>query len=122
MTLNEPVRLAKRVAALVPCSRREAELYIEGGWVRVDGIVVEEPQFRVGPGQRVEIDAKGFRTSRGAYVLTITSVNEIAGATPIFAGIPVIGSIEASFSTDVFQFTPNETETAIIDVTRCGFR
>ncbi len=35
--MTEPVRLAKRVAAMVPCSRREAEQYIEGGWVRVDG-------------------------------------------------------------------------------------
>lgn len=40
-------RLAKRVAALLPCSRREAEQYIAGGWVRVDGRVVEEPQHRV---------------------------------------------------------------------------
>lgn len=55
--MTEPVRLAKRVAALVPCSRREAEQYIEGGWVRVDGVVVEEPQHRVGDGQRVELDA-----------------------------------------------------------------
>ncbi len=43
----ETVRLAKRVAEMVPCSRREAEQYIEGGWVSVDGVVVEEPQFRV---------------------------------------------------------------------------
>ena len=42
-----PVRLAKRLAELVPCSRREAELYIAGGWVTVDGVVVEEPQFMV---------------------------------------------------------------------------
>src|SRR4051794_17532255 len=55
--MTEPVRLSKRVAALVPCSRREAEQYIEGGWVRVDGDVVEEPQFRVGDAQRVELDA-----------------------------------------------------------------
>ncbi len=40
-------RLAKRVAQMIPCSRSEAEQYIEGGWVRVDGKVVEEPQFRV---------------------------------------------------------------------------
>jgi 23S rRNA pseudouridine2604 synthase len=53
--MTEPVRLAKRVAALVPCSRREAEQYIEGGWVRVDGIVIEEPQFRV-TDERVELD------------------------------------------------------------------
>lgn len=48
-------RLSKRVAALVPCSRRQAEQYIEGGWVRVDGQVVEEPQFRVAR-QQVELD------------------------------------------------------------------
>jgi 23S rRNA pseudouridine2604 synthase len=54
--MTEPVRLAKRVAALVPCSRREAEQYIEGGWVRVDGKVIEEPQFRV-TDERVELDA-----------------------------------------------------------------
>ena len=52
---SEPVRLAKHVAAMVPCSRREAEQYIEGGWVRVDGVVVEEPQFRVAD-QKVELD------------------------------------------------------------------
>lgn len=45
--MADPVRLAKRLAALVPCSRREAELYIAGGWVTVDGQVVEEPQFMV---------------------------------------------------------------------------
>jgi 23S rRNA pseudouridine2604 synthase len=45
--MSEPVRLSKRLAELVSCSRREAELYIEGGWVMVDGEVVEEPQFKV---------------------------------------------------------------------------
>ncbi|SFC02426.1 23S rRNA pseudouridine2604 synthase [Polaromonas sp. OV174] len=45
--MNEPVRLAKRLAEMLSCSRREAEQYIEGGWVTVDGVVVEEPQFRV---------------------------------------------------------------------------
>jgi 23S rRNA pseudouridine2604 synthase len=45
--MTEPVRLAKRLVELVCCSRREAELYIAGGWVTVDGQVVEEPQFMV---------------------------------------------------------------------------
>jgi 23S rRNA pseudouridine2604 synthase len=48
-------RLAKRVAEMVPCSRREAEQYIEGGWVSVNGQVVEEPMFRVST-QKVAID------------------------------------------------------------------
>ena len=54
--MAEPIRLAKRVAAQAGCSRREAELLIEGGWVKVDGQVVEEPPARVADGQRVEID------------------------------------------------------------------
>lgn len=52
---EEPQRLSKVVAALVPCSRREAEQYIAEGWVRVDGRVVDEPQFRVA-NERIDID------------------------------------------------------------------
>ena len=44
---NEGERLSKRVMALKGCSRKEAEQYIEGGWVMVNGVVVEEPAFRV---------------------------------------------------------------------------
>ena len=54
--MSEPVRLARRVAELKGCSRREAEQYIEGGWVKVDGAVVEEPMFRVQE-QRIDVDA-----------------------------------------------------------------
>lgn len=52
--MPEPVRLSKRLIEQVGCSRREAELFIAGGWVLVDGQVVDEPQFKVG-GQRVEL-------------------------------------------------------------------
>ncbi|MDQ3272116.1 MAG: rRNA pseudouridine synthase [Pseudomonadota bacterium] len=62
--MTEPVRLAKALAQMLNCSRREAEQYIEGGWVRVDGVVVEEPQFRVG-GQKIELD-------RDASLLALT--------------------------------------------------
>jgi 23S rRNA pseudouridine2604 synthase len=66
---DEPQRLSKVVAALVPCSRREAEQYIAEGWVRVDGAVVEEPQFRVGEAQRVEIDPKARLQAVGPATL-----------------------------------------------------
>ena len=55
-TPDDAQRLAKVVAARVPCSRREAEQYIAEGWVRVDGQLVDAPQVRVSAGQRVEID------------------------------------------------------------------
>ncbi|MCA1769335.1 MAG: hypothetical protein LC652_05055 [Halomonas sp.] len=44
---NAGERLSKRLARELPCSRREAELYISGGWVKVDGQIVEEPQFKI---------------------------------------------------------------------------
>jgi 23S rRNA pseudouridine2604 synthase len=44
---NDGIRLAKRVAELVPCSRAEAERYIAGAGVTVDGVVVEDPATRV---------------------------------------------------------------------------
>lgn len=53
--MPEPIRLAKRVAELLSCSRAEAEQYILGGWVRVAGEVIEEPQFKV-LDQQVELD------------------------------------------------------------------
>jgi 23S rRNA pseudouridine2604 synthase len=40
-------RLSKRVMQLKGCSRSEAEQYIECGWVMVNGVVVEDPPFRV---------------------------------------------------------------------------
>lgn len=43
----EPTRLSKAVMQLVGCSRHQAEQYIEGGWVTVDGQVIEEPFFKV---------------------------------------------------------------------------
>jgi 23S rRNA pseudouridine2604 synthase len=52
---DEGIRLAKRVAEQVPCSRAEAERYIAGGWVTVDGAVVEEPAMRVTPAQQVNL-------------------------------------------------------------------
>ncbi|QIL20832.1 rRNA pseudouridine synthase [Thermomonas sp. HDW16] len=45
--MSDPVRLAKRVADLAHCSRIEAEQYIKGGWVSVDGRVVEDPAHPV---------------------------------------------------------------------------
>jgi 23S rRNA pseudouridine2604 synthase len=50
---DEGIRLAKRVAETVPCSRGEAERYIAGGWVTVDGVVVEDPATRVTAAQAV---------------------------------------------------------------------
>ena len=53
--MTEPSRLSKRVAELARCSRADADRYIEGGWVSVDGRVIEAPQHPVSD-ECVEID------------------------------------------------------------------
>lgn len=55
--MTTPVRLDKRVAELQHCSRADAQKYVEGGWVSVDGIVNEECQALVST-QRVTVDPK----------------------------------------------------------------
>ena len=60
-------RLAKRVAEQAKCSRSQAEQYIEGGWVRVDGQLVESVGARVLPHQTIELD-------KNASLLALESV------------------------------------------------
>jgi 23S rRNA pseudouridine2604 synthase len=57
-TRPEAQRLSKRLAAQLPCSRSDAENYIAGGFVRVDGAVIEEPMERVRDDQSVELDPR----------------------------------------------------------------
>ncbi|RSZ57824.1 RNA-binding protein [Massilia atriviolacea] len=52
---DSSIRLAKRVAEMMPCSRAEAEKYIAGGWISVDGVVIEEAGARVADEQEVTI-------------------------------------------------------------------
>lgn len=52
---DDAIRLAKRVAAQLGCSRAEAERYIAGGGISVDGKVVEDPASRVLSAQEVRV-------------------------------------------------------------------
>ena len=67
---GEGERLSKRVAQMLGCSRREAEQTIEGGWVRVDGQVVEIPQQRVLT-QTVSVDPDASLMALGEVTLIL---------------------------------------------------
>jgi 23S rRNA pseudouridine2604 synthase len=56
MTDSALVRLSKRMSELGLCSRREADEWIEKGWVRVDGKVVSELGSKVLPHQQITIE------------------------------------------------------------------
>ena len=51
----EKIRLSKRMSELRLCSRREADSYIERGWVEVDGKIVSELGSRVYPFQIITL-------------------------------------------------------------------
>jgi 23S rRNA pseudouridine2604 synthase len=54
-------RLAKRMSELGLCSRREADVWIENGWVKVDGKVETTLGVRVARDARIEIDPAAAR-------------------------------------------------------------
>src|SRR6185503_18718432 len=54
-------RLSKRMSELGLCSRREADEWIENGWVKVDGQVVSTLGARVSREAKIEIDQAAAR-------------------------------------------------------------
>lgn len=69
-TSQDLTRLNKRMAELGLCSRREADAWIEQGWVLVNGQPAEMG-VKVGPNDRVEIDprAKGHQETQVTILL-----------------------------------------------------
>jgi 23S rRNA pseudouridine2604 synthase len=69
-TPSELIRLNKRMAELGLCSRREADAWIEQGWVLVNGRPAEMG-VKVGPNDKVEIDprAKGHQQTQVTILL-----------------------------------------------------
>lgn len=54
-------RLSKRMSELGLCSRREADEWIENGWVSVDGQRITTLGARISPSARIEIDPEATR-------------------------------------------------------------
>lgn len=67
----EKIRISKLMAEQGLCSRREADAYIERGWVRVDGQVVSELGTKAWPDQKITLDrqAQKRQTSRVTILL-----------------------------------------------------
>ena len=53
---EKPERIAKRIARAGICSRREAEVYIADGRVKVNGVLLESPAFTVTESDIIEVD------------------------------------------------------------------
>lgn len=66
----EKIRLSKRMSELGLCSRREADVYIERGWVMVDGVQVKELGTKVFPSQAIKLN-KAAQSSQQARVTVL---------------------------------------------------
>ncbi|KRG72166.1 RNA-binding protein S4 [Stenotrophomonas terrae] len=73
--MTTPIRLDKRVAAQLQCSRSQAQQYIEGGWISVNGVVVETPQTMV----TEEVITLGSEGSTEAAEAATFLINKPAG-------------------------------------------
>ena len=79
MTGQEPLRLSKRMAELGLCSRREADAYIERGWVKVNGQTAVLGQ-KVSPADRIDLAREAHETqARRVTVLLNKPVGYVSG-------------------------------------------
>jgi 23S rRNA pseudouridine2604 synthase len=72
---SEGIRLSKRVADMLKCSRAEAEQVIVGGWVKVNQVVVDEPAHRV-KDENIDIHSTA---QRGKVPLLTVVLHKTAG-------------------------------------------
>jgi 23S rRNA pseudouridine2604 synthase len=74
------LRLAKRMSELGLCSRREADEWIEKGWVYVDGERIDTLGAKITPDQKIEIDpAAHAAQARLVTVLLHKPVGYVSG-------------------------------------------
>ncbi|AOB27095.1 MULTISPECIES: pseudouridine synthase [Bordetella] len=76
----EKVRISKLMSERGLCSRREADSYIERGWVRVDGVVVSELGARAFPDQVITLErAAAARQTARVTILLHKPVGYVSG-------------------------------------------
>ena len=64
---TDDIRLNKYIANSGMCSRRDADIYIQSGNVKVNGIVVTEMGYRVKPGEIVNFDGALITPEKKEY-------------------------------------------------------
>ena len=108
----EKIRLSKRMSELGLCSRREADAYIEQGWVYVDGEPVTELGTRIHPDQTITLNrAAQARQNERVTILLNKPVGFVSGL-PEDNHLPAVSLInkESRWKEDraLARFTPGQ--------------
>lgn len=71
MSVDEPVRLSKLMAQRGMCSRREADEFIERGWVFVDGVRMATLGVKILPHQVITLDERARELQSGLVTILL---------------------------------------------------
>ncbi len=80
-----PIRLNKYISNSGICSRREADVMISTGVVKVNGEVITTMGYKVNPGDKVVVDGRELKSEKKVYLLlnkpkdTITTTDDPGG-------------------------------------------
>ena len=106
--MSDPVRLSKLMAERGLCSRREADTYIERGWVYVDGIKVDVLGTKVDPGCEINLAAQAkTQQSQRATILLHKPIGYVSGQPePGYKPAVVLITPDNHWSEDKAHFHP----------------
>jgi 23S rRNA pseudouridine2604 synthase len=108
----EKIRLSKRMSELGLCSRREADSYIEQGWVYVDGEPVTELGTRIYPNQTITLNRKAQASQHERVTILLNKPIGYVSGLPEDNHQPAVSLInkESRWKEDraPIRFTPNQ--------------
>lgn len=106
----EKVRVSKLMSEQGLCSRREADAYIERGWVYVDGVVVSELGFRIFPDQKITLSQSAQKSQLALVTILLNKPVGYVSAQPEQGYRPAVSliSAESRFAGDksLLRFSP----------------
>ena len=106
----EKVRVSKLMSEQGICSRREADSYIECGWVLVDGVPVTELGTRVFPNQKITLAKQAQSRQEASVTILLNKPMGYVSAQPEKGYLPAVTLVnpESRFKGDrsPLQYSP----------------
>ena len=94
--IMEKIRLSKRMSELGLCSRREADVYIEKGWVEVDGVPVSQLGSKVTAAQKVTLRTPAQNSQQERVTIIMNKpIAYVSGKQNMVTNPPVCCSMKA---------------------------
>ncbi|HEY9461285.1 MAG TPA: pseudouridine synthase [Paralcaligenes sp.] len=107
----EKTRISKLMAERGMCSRREADAYIERGWVRVDGVIVSQLGSKAFPDQKITLEKQARQRQMSRVTILLNKpVGYVSGqAEQGYRPAIVLISAATQYHSDksAAQFDPN---------------